>query len=465
MDLKNQYNRFPYPPIPFFALPKKNQGFPLSYELGTKFVFHQSKSHRGIKILIVGGGTFEPLLVAQTHPQAKLVCNIDFSESSCETLKKRILFAKLTKKKLPPIEVICHDINHWHGKKFDYILISNVLHHLPDPTKTLTLLSTWLKPDGVLRMITYPKTSRIWMRETQAWFKCHNLKPADFFLKQKSKKIINTLPENHPIQSCYYSQPERGFKAGLIDSFYNAFENPLTPLEWQEAFAHSGLKWMQETQNETSQGSFLTQISRNTKTLSPFERMQIMDDSLEVCSNPIWWLRKESSKQPLNTNTDIFTRPLYSSQINVLDLNNSPAEVFQVIKHNPETQFTLPSQVFWELGEGLYRCKMILNKASVSLDEYLSQLRSQVGPRYSAPPHSKHLPKLSVLDYDTDELLKTYENYSKPWSIAQWTELAQMLNGNHSIVNQAERLQRKEGPFESMFNICFTVDGSISKVI
>jgi len=102
MDLvRQQYERFPYPPIPSFALPLRKQGKLLQYELGIHFLCKYRKqffgspleeeafTHNGKTILVVGAGTLEPLVVAQMHPQAKKIIALDISKRSLGTLKKK----------------------------------------------------------------------------------------------------------------------------------------------------------------------------------------------------------------------------------------------------------------------------------------------------------------------------------------------------------------------------------------
>src|SRR5438270_702167 len=93
--LRAQYERFPYPPIGRFALPLRAQGEPLRYEHGLKMAgLGQEASSTGIRILVAGAGTLEPLVVAQAHPRAREVVAVDISRASLDRLKSRERLAR-----------------------------------------------------------------------------------------------------------------------------------------------------------------------------------------------------------------------------------------------------------------------------------------------------------------------------------------------------------------------------------
>ena len=94
------------------------------------------------------------------------------------------------------------------------------------------------------------------MRETSNWLLGHGLTAMTPHLVRIARREIRKLPAGNPIRSCIESHPEASTRAGLIDAFFNACENPLSPLQWQRACHESGLKWIAEGQNKTSSGLF-----------------------------------------------------------------------------------------------------------------------------------------------------------------------------------------------------------------
>ncbi|OVE81081.1 hypothetical protein BVY03_04705, partial [bacterium K02(2017)] len=204
--VQKQYEKHPYPPIPFMALPHKNQGQDLKFELGLKLLKKTNlncnhTNHNNIRILVAGCGTIEPLVVAQMHPQASEIIAVDFSQNSLNTLNKRIKLAKWTNyltfflpgRKLPSIKLEQGDLWKWENGNFDYIIISNVLQHVENGGDLLKRITTWLKPNGILRMVTYPKHSRIWMRLTSKWLKTNGLRHDTQNITKTAQEIINQL--------------------------------------------------------------------------------------------------------------------------------------------------------------------------------------------------------------------------------------------------------------------------------
>jgi SAM-dependent methyltransferase len=331
--LKAQYEHFPYPPISRWALPRRGQGEGLRFETG-------GRAHDGIKILVAGCGTFEPLVVAQMHPRAKEIVAIDLSARSLKILEKRLKFAKLARpfSLKPAMRLLCTNLEELTpeiaNERFDYIIASNMLHHSEDPAALFTVLAGMLTESGVLRVVTYPKMSRYFMRRVTEFFKKERIAPAH------AKKAILSLPPSDPIRACFESQPETGTVSGLIDAFYNACENPLSPLEWENAAHAAGLELFAEGQTDSSRSSFLTELFPATATLGPWKQLQILDDLLELCANPVLWFKRGNSSK----------------------------------KHEILEQTD-------DLPSALGRAEKLLAQAGVPVADVLEKLRSEVGPR------------------------------------------------------------------------------------
>jgi SAM-dependent methyltransferase len=358
---REHYERYPYPPVPTFALPLPDQGERLKYP----------GSPDGIRILVAGAGTLEPLIVAQSHPKAAEIVAVDLSTRSLSKLRMRIWLAKfsLLRHRLPPIRCIAADLTTWHPESsFDYIVASNMLHHVEDPAALLERFSSWLKPGGSLRAVTYPKRSRLWMRETSRWLKSKISNVNELSgkaLVQACKSAIAKLPQRDPVRSCFESQPEVTHEAGLADAFFNPCENPLSPLEWETASNRAGLELVAEGQDPTSHSSFLTELLPATSVLTRWERLQILDDSLELCANPIFWFKKVGN-----------IRKERADRRCVPQNTMSPAE---------------------EMIAGLKMTDALLKKAGLRVIHLLDALEDEVGPRVST--RGDILPGLSVTEY------------------------------------------------------------------
>jgi SAM-dependent methyltransferase len=274
--------------------------------------------------------------------------------------------------KIPPIRFFVGDASEIELGEFDSIFASNVLHHTKDPAALLAKLSKKLKTDGVFRLVTYPKASRFWMRKTSVWLKSRGLSAETPLLVKEARNAIRTLPPSSPIRSCFESQPETRRICGLIDAFFNACENPLSPLEWARACREACLELVSEGQTETSRSDFLNSFLLNSGALTAWEKLQILDDTWELCANPVLFLRKlpESSE----------TMPDPGSE----DLSQ-----------REEYFFSHPMK----------EADVLLRKAGRSLEEYRVWLRQEVGPRTHPKRPDELLRGLSITEYDLDYLL------------------------------------------------------------
>ncbi len=413
-SIREQYERFPYPPGNFLALPKRNQGQSLRYELGSQLTQGSEKSHQGKRILVAGAGTLEALVVAQMHPLAKEVVAVDWSENSLKQLHRRILFARLTRfpLRIPPMRLICGDLYQVLESElpFDYILASNVIHHSSDPKKLLCFLSKKLKIGGLLRLVTYPQSSRIWMRQISLWFHVHGVTSSTPRLVQKCRQLIDLFPQHHPIRLCFETCPESKTQTGIVDAWMNACENPLSPLEWKLASLTAGLRPLGETQRTSSRSSFLDEICPELQALEFWDKLQILDDLLEICANPTLWFEQEvPPKEP--------PLPLPSAK--------------EKLEFHPSThlgmEFKIPSKIFWEMKKGLLKIEKILQKSGISfnLKNLFERFIKEVGPRVDPQNPNKTLIGLALSDYPLKDILNT----QIPWSSQDWDSLQSQYKG------------------------------------
>ncbi|GAB6042093.1 methyltransferase [Endothiovibrio diazotrophicus] len=436
-SVRDQYERFPYPPVPWPALPRRGVGAALRFDTVA------GRPHDGLRILVAGAGTLEALVVAQAHPRAAEVVAVELSGASVAQLRKRIGLARLSAalglRRLPPIRVERADLHDWQGERFDYILASNLLHHLPEPAAMLARLAGWLADDGLLRLRTYPRQSRLWIRETGRWLRLNGVGPQTPRLVKTAHQAMERLPAGHPLRSAFLGHGERHHPAGLVDAFLHARENPLSPLAWQAACARAGLALMAEGQAAGARSDLLAERLPATAALDRWQRLQVLDDLLELTANPIFWLRK-GAEPPLPPETGGETA----------EESVTPLEAIAA-----GAPLRIPSRIHWELAEGLRRAAEILGRAGVGLEEALAVLRREVGPRVDRKGGT--LPGLSIGEYAEEGLL----TLPQPWGETQWNRLAERLGPGQrlhyrgeplpgaDLATQAAWLQLRYGALES----------------
>jgi SAM-dependent methyltransferase len=450
--VKQQYERFPYPPVSALALPRRGQGGGLQYERAVELSqAHQlapvtPATHSGIRILVAGCGTLEALVVAQAHPQAAEVVALDVSRRSLAVLQRRLHWARtrdllhlapLRVRGMAPLRTVEADVRQWQDDAgFDYILANNMLHHTEQPAATLQHLAGLLKPGGVLRMVTYPAMSRFWLHRSGDWLRWHGLGPDTPGLKRRAVEVIEELPQPHPLRSCFEAHSETATTAGLVDAFFHACERPLTPLQWQQASASAGLEWLGETQPAGACADFLVELLPATAALSAWQRLQVLDDVLELNTNPVWWFCKRGTAEDVAADDAPSAREVGAAEPDI------QAE-----------EWYLPSAIYWQLGQALRRANGLLQQVDCSAEQLITMLRREVGPRVARD--ERELLGLTMGEYPEQELLQA----PPPLMPGQWRSLQARLGEvrlcyagrpvpGADLVAQGEWLQLYHGPLQ-----------------
>jgi Tfp pilus assembly protein PilF/2-polyprenyl-3-methyl-5-hydroxy-6-metoxy-1,4-benzoquinol methylase len=158
LQVQNQYEENPYPrwikaapPVRAVAIDDVlRRNFPLSS-------FRPLGKSRTLDFLIAGCGTGQqPIETAQRFPEARLLA-IDLSSTSLGYAKR-----KSQEIGLSAIEYAQADIMKLGalGRSFDVIESTGVLHHLADPLAGWQVLSSLLRPGGLMRLGFYSEVAR-----------------------------------------------------------------------------------------------------------------------------------------------------------------------------------------------------------------------------------------------------------------------------------------------------------------
>lgn len=304
-SVRDQYETHPYPPLHWAALPHARQLLSLSLSQ-----YRESRAPAP-RILVLGCGTLEPLLVAEQNRDAAQITAVDLSAASLEVLRKRSRLYRIATflNRRPGVEFVCADFMEWGNRslgEWDYVIASNVLHHLEDPVRGLARCSQFLKPGGILRMVTYPKLSRIWMRAGSDYFRAHGMTGRERDLRARCAQVILQLPLTHPVRSAYRASSEILTRTGLVDAYFHAQENPLSPMEWARAAATSGLTFHGEwpvaaraDDHSRTLDAWLPELldspARDQQWL-PLWKLDVLDSLLELGSNPVLtWVKQPPS--------------------------------------------------------------------------------------------------------------------------------------------------------------------------
>jgi len=164
-------------------------------------------------ILVAGCGTSQAAKYALRWPKAR-VTGIDFSKASIEEtakLKRKHAIHNLELRQMP-VEQASE-----LARKFDHVVCTGVLHHLPDPQVGLRALREVLEPDGAMHLMVYAPYGRTGIYMLQDY--CRRLgiggSPAEI---RDLVAALTALPPNHPLAPLLRNMADFRDEAGLADA-------------------------------------------------------------------------------------------------------------------------------------------------------------------------------------------------------------------------------------------------------
>jgi SAM-dependent methyltransferase len=164
-------------------------------------------------ILVAGCGTSQAAKHAMRWPAAR-VTGIDFSETSVrctEELKRRYKLDNLDVRRLP-IER-AREL----GNRFDQVVCTGVLHHLPDPDAGLAALRDVLAPGGAMNVMVYAPYGRTGVYLLQDFCKRIGIGATDAEIRELIA-ALKALPPGHPLQYLLREAPDFRNEAALADA-------------------------------------------------------------------------------------------------------------------------------------------------------------------------------------------------------------------------------------------------------
>jgi SAM-dependent methyltransferase len=190
-----------------------------------------------LDILIAGCGSNQAAYYAFTNPESRVV-GIDVSGAS-------LAHEQYLKEKHNLHNLELHHLNLEQtaslGQTFDLIVSSGVLHHLPDPGAGLRGLRDVLKPHGVVSLMLYGYYPRVGVHMLQEAFRVLGVQQDAAGVEMVKHTLDHVLPAKHHIVS--YRDPDRGFDAGLIDTYLHARERAYTVPDVLQLVSEGGGKF------------------------------------------------------------------------------------------------------------------------------------------------------------------------------------------------------------------------------
>jgi len=208
------YERYPYPP-PLDELDSYRRRWQDPRRRRADFhLFWPSRAYReDYSILVAGCGTLQAAKYAIRWPLARIT-GIDFSAASVRhtnLLKHKHRLDNLQIHQLPLEQV--GEL----GTRFDQIVCTGVLHHLPDPEMGLRALRGVLEPHGAMHLMVYAPYGRSGIYMLQEFCRRIGFQLPEGDIRELLV-ALKALPPHHPLTALLHEAPDFRNEAALADA-------------------------------------------------------------------------------------------------------------------------------------------------------------------------------------------------------------------------------------------------------
>ncbi len=336
--LRTFYNENPFPRISLFAGVKAADVHLLNYEAGMSASFGAVPldAPPRPRILVVGGGTFEPYVVAKANPAAEVVA-LDLSERALKKLRHRVLLHGQGRRVKTILGDICKPDKSWG--KFDYIIATGVLHHLPEPELAMAAIDRLLLPQGILRLMLYSKHGREGVYRLKRMAEILGINtPGEF------RKLVKTLPANHPLRIAFDLYSDAHSDEGLCDGFLHPCDKPRDADGWRKFLADFGFKATKFLHSPSGQPESLDEIVGNRSEMDPWSKVGILDRMYELESNFVFFAARKKELERYESD-DFFLNPVLAGSKGQ-SIYSRIAGKFLTVPHKLQTDDELENALF-----------------------------------------------------------------------------------------------------------------------
>lgn len=253
-DVRSFYERHPYPP-PIDSLDKYAAVWRDGQLRRADFrLFWPERAYRDdFSILVAGCGTSQAARHALRWPRAR-VTGIDFSATSIrhsEDLKSRYGLQNLQLQQLAIEQV------EQLGGRFDQIICTGVLHHLPDPDLGLSALRRVLAPGGAMHLMVYAPYGRIGVYMLQAFCRQLGIEATEQGIGDLVV-ALRELPAGHPLAQLLRESPDFRHPAALADALLHPQDRAYSVPQFFDFVERAGLRfgrWLKQAPYSPSCGA------------------------------------------------------------------------------------------------------------------------------------------------------------------------------------------------------------------
>ena len=197
-------------------------------------------------ILVAGCGTSQAAKYALRWPHAQ-VTGIDVSETSVqqtERLKRKYRLDNLEVHVLP-VERATE-----LGRRFEHVVSTGVLHHLPDPDAGLRALLDVLEPAGAMHLMVYAPYGRAGVYLLQDYCRRLGIGTSSQEIRDLAASL-SALPPNHPLVPLLRASPDFRSEAALADALLHPQDRAYSVPQLFDFIHKAGLqfgRWIRQAQ-------------------------------------------------------------------------------------------------------------------------------------------------------------------------------------------------------------------------
>ncbi len=238
------YEDHPYPP-PVDDLQAYRRLWDDGRRRADSHLFWPAEPYRDDRsILVAGCGTTQAAHYALRWPRAQVI-GIDVSAKSIaftEGLKHKHALANLEVRQLPVERATAL------GQRFEHVVCTGVLHHLPDPDAGLRALHDVLAPTGAINVMVYAPYGRAGVYMLQDYCRRLGIGGSTTEIRDLAASL-KALPPDHPIASLLRNSPDFADKAGLADALLHPRDRAYSVPQLLDFLGRAGLafgRWVRQ---------------------------------------------------------------------------------------------------------------------------------------------------------------------------------------------------------------------------
>jgi SAM-dependent methyltransferase len=257
-SVRRVYEKFPYPHYPLFAGLRWEDGYAASSEFAAQLLEDIAGREAAIRkryhtrlipatrtVLVGGSGDTLPYVLRHLEPSHHRLLCVDLSQRSLRRARLRLLTS------VKRATFVRQDIDRFLEEQglvtgpYDHVDLYGVLHHLPNPSRSLHAIADRMSPDGTMRLMVYNSESRHWIREVQAAIRDLRLDPfveRDLESVRALLVVLASVSERFAIRMRQIGSETVLNPARLVDTFMHPREAKLSLAFWLQSIESAGLQ-------------------------------------------------------------------------------------------------------------------------------------------------------------------------------------------------------------------------------